>query len=161
MVGKTEKKTHNTNYFRYESLEEIERKVEVGEVISGFTLESTGDDTWVAFGDNGKKVNIVRINKLTKTPKRRECGFMYMRCEIGPQVDNPNMTVDGLEMVMVQYWLFCHLSTTKRIVLEGSLQLSMMTGRCVMTWGTEKPPIYAKHYFKTIFSMRLLSTLPF
>ena len=103
---KTEKKTYNNNYFRYESLEEIERKVEVGEVISGFTLESTGDDTWVAFGDNGKKVNIVRINKLTKMPKRRECGFMYMRCEIGPQVDNPNMTVDGLEMIMVRYCLF-------------------------------------------------------
>ena len=111
---KTEKKTYNNNYFRYESLEEIERKVEVGEVISGFTLESTGEDTWVAFGDNGKKVNIVCINKLTKMPKRRECGFMYMRCEMGPQVDNPNMTVDVLEMNMVQYCLFFDICLQQR-----------------------------------------------
>jgi hypothetical protein len=101
-----EKKTYNNQYFRYESFEEVRRKFEAGEVISGFTLESTGSDTWVAYGDHGKKVNIVRINKVTRVEKRKECGFLYIKCELGLNVDDSNMTVDGLAANMVNYCLF-------------------------------------------------------
>ena len=90
------RRKHTRTNFRYKSLQEVKRKLEVGEVISGFILELTGDDTWVAFGDNGKRVNIVRINKLTHVQKREECESLYMRCKLGSSVDNPNMTVDGL-----------------------------------------------------------------
>ena len=75
-------------------------------MISRFTLESSGKDTWVAFGDSGKKVNIVFINKQTHVPKRRECAFLYMTCEIGPNVDNPLMIGYILEANMVQDYLF-------------------------------------------------------
>ena len=74
-------------------------------MISGFTLESAGNDTWVAFGDNGKKVNIFRINKLTLVEKKKKCGFLYIKYELGPDVDNPNMTVDGLEANMANHCL--------------------------------------------------------
>ena len=67
--NKTEKKTQNNKYFRNESLQEVERKLEADEVISEFTLESTGNDTLVAFGDHGKKVNIICINKLALVEK--------------------------------------------------------------------------------------------
>ena len=104
--NKTEKKTYNNLYFRYKSLQEVKRGLEAGEVISGFTLGSTGKDTWVVFDDHGNKVNSVRINKLTLVEKRRECGFLYTNCELGLTVDNPNMIVDRLEANMVNYCLF-------------------------------------------------------
>ena len=51
--NKTGNKTHNNNHFRHEYVEEVKRKLEVGEMISGFLLESTGtNDTLVAFGGN-------------------------------------------------------------------------------------------------------------
>ena len=53
--NKTEKKTLNKNYFRYESPEGVKQKLEVGEVISRFKLESIGTDTWLVFGYNGKR----------------------------------------------------------------------------------------------------------
>ena len=80
--------------------------MEADEVISGFTLESTGSDTWVAYGDHGKKVNIVRIIKLILVEKRKECVFLYIKYELGLNVDNTNLTVDGLELNMVNCCLF-------------------------------------------------------
>jgi len=71
----TENKTYNNQSFRLESLQEVKRKLEAGVVIPGFALAPTGNDTCVAYGDDGKKVNIVRINKLTRVKKRNECGF--------------------------------------------------------------------------------------
>jgi hypothetical protein len=68
-------------------------------------LESHGDDTWVAFGDHGSKVSIVRINKVTNARKRRECGFKYIECEIGEVIDSQDMTVSDLETIMVRYCL--------------------------------------------------------
>ena len=38
--------------------------------------------------------------------KRKECGFLYIRCELGSKIDNPNMEVDGLEENMVNFCLF-------------------------------------------------------
>ena len=70
-------------------------------MISGFALESTGNDTWVVFGDNGKKVNIVHTNKLTHVHNQKWCGCLYTRCELESKVYNPNMTVYGLEATMV------------------------------------------------------------
>ena len=70
--NKTKKKTYNNNYFRYKSLQEVKRKLELGEAMSGFTLESTGNGMLVMFGDDGKKVNIIHINKLTLVEKRKE-----------------------------------------------------------------------------------------
>jgi len=102
----TDTKTYNNYYFRYESLQDVRRKLEAGKVISRFILKSTGSDMWVAYGDHGKKVNIVLINKLTLVKKRNECGFLYMKYELGLNVDNSNMTVDGLEPNMVNYCLF-------------------------------------------------------
>ena len=101
-----EKKTYNDQYFRYASFEEVRRKFEAGEVISGFTLESTGNDTRVEYGDHGKKIKIVRINKVTCVKKRKECGFLYIKYEIGLSVDDSNRTVDGLEVNIENYCVF-------------------------------------------------------
>ena len=63
-TDKTKKKIYNNNNFRYKPLQEVKRTLEAGEVISGFIMKSIGHGMCVAFGDNGKKVNIVHINKL-------------------------------------------------------------------------------------------------
>jgi hypothetical protein len=68
-------------------------------VLCGFTLEEFGDDTWVAFGDHGSKVSIVRINKVTNARRRRECGFKFIECEIGEVIDNPDMRFNDLEAI--------------------------------------------------------------
>ena len=46
-------------------------------MISGFTLEPTINDTWVAFGDNGKKANIIHINKHTHLWRREHIAAFY------------------------------------------------------------------------------------
>jgi hypothetical protein len=68
-------------------------------------LEELGDNTWVACCDHGSKVSIVCINKLINTRRRRECGSNYIECKIGEVINNPDMTVNDLEAIMVRYRL--------------------------------------------------------
>ena len=75
-------------------------------MISGFILELIENDTWAEFGDYRKKVNIVYINKFRYFEQRKECGLLYIICELGPTVDDPHMTLDGLKANMVNYYLF-------------------------------------------------------
>ena len=81
-------------------------------------MESTGDDTWVAFGDNGKNVTTICINKLTDVPKRQEYDFIYTKYDIGFKVENPNMTVDGLKNILLQFCLFLPFDYNKKRVFE-------------------------------------------
>ena len=131
-TNKIKKKIYNNPYFQYEFLQKVKRKLEVGEVISGFTLDSTGNSMWVAFGDNGKKVNCVRINTLPRVEEREECGFLYITCELGPNVDNPNMTVDELEESMANYCLFLRYAYNKEDHFGRGLYSSMIIGSCAM-----------------------------
>ena len=80
--GDGEGREYNNNYYRYESLEEIESKLEEGEVISAFQKEDFGDDLFVMFGRQLEKCNIVQL-KVVQAEVREECGMKYTTRKLG------------------------------------------------------------------------------
>ena len=99
MIGrKRERRRYNNNYYRYESLAEIKRKLTEGEVISAFTLEDHEDAIFVAFGDGGETCNVVQM-RMKGDRVQRECGMRYMQYELE---DLEDYVVDKLKVVALE-----------------------------------------------------------
>ena len=67
-------------YYQYESLKEIERKIRLGEVISGFTMKDDPSKMVVAYGTRQRSglMNCVEVQRINKGIARKCVGLAYV-----------------------------------------------------------------------------------
>ena len=69
-------------YYQYHSLEDVERKMRIGEVLSGFTLKGNNEKIIISYGD-GRRSSVMRCIGITRQNKgkARKCIRMaYVKC---------------------------------------------------------------------------------
>ena len=73
-------------YYQYTILDEIVRKMQTGEVISGFMIEGS-DKICVAYGKNrrGEKMNVIGIQRVNKGRGHNVLGMAYVKCVLDPE----------------------------------------------------------------------------
>ncbi len=71
-------------YYQYENMEEIERKIQLGEVISGFTLKADPSKLIVGYGGNRRSglINCVEVRRLNKGRAKKCVGLAYVKVEL-------------------------------------------------------------------------------
>ena len=92
-------------YYQYESLEVIERKIRVGEVISGFTLKGSATKLFVAYGESrrGGKMNFVEVKRLNKGIAKKFVGLAFTKVVLTKSFID--YEVDVVESKMDHYFL--------------------------------------------------------
>jgi len=92
-------------YYQYESLEVIERKIRVGEVISGFTLKGSATKLFVAYGESrrGGKMNFVEVKRLNKGSARKFVGLAFTKVVLGKSMID--YEVDMIDSRIDHYFL--------------------------------------------------------
>ena len=100
-------------YFQYESLEEIERKIRLGDVISGFTLKSDPSKLIVAYGPDRRSgiMNCVEVQRLNRGDARKCVGLAFTKVELkNNEADMMiDCDVDCVESCMDHYFLMLPL----------------------------------------------------
>jgi hypothetical protein len=78
-----ENRDHWKIYYQYNSLEDVVRKMQTGEVISGFMIEGS---EYVAYGNNccGGEMHVIGIQRVNKGRGHTVLGMAYVNCVHDP-----------------------------------------------------------------------------
>ena len=106
--SKGPKKEYPRNYYRYESMEEIEEKIMEGQVLSGLTTmkdEDTHleDHIWLVYGKKGSRVSIVPLQLNYDEDTETLIGLSYHTYELQKGSVIQDMTTEELEIHTSQY----------------------------------------------------------
>jgi len=99
-------------YYQYKTLEEIERRMSLGEVLSGFTFEGNGDNIMIAYGEKRRSglMNCIGITRLRKGVAKKVVGLAFVKCQLD---DTSNVIkdvdVEILESKMKHYCIMLPL----------------------------------------------------
>ena len=99
-------------YYQYKTLEEIERRMSLGEVLSGFTFEGSGNNIMIAYGEKRRSglMNCIGITRLRKGVAKKVVGFAFVKCQLD---DTSNVIkdvdVEILESKMKHYCIMLPL----------------------------------------------------
>ena len=99
-------------YYQYKTLEEIERRMSLGEVLSGFTFEGNGDNIMVAYGERRHSglMSCIGITRLMKGVARKCVGLAFVKCQLD---DTGNIIkdvdIETLESKMKHYYIMLPL----------------------------------------------------
>ena len=101
-----------TMYYQYKTLEEIERRMSLGEVLSGFTFEGNGDNEMIAYCERRRSglLICIWITRLNRGVTRKCVGLAFVKCQLG---DTSNILEDvdvqTLESKMKHYCIMLPL----------------------------------------------------
>ena len=100
-------------YYQYDSVEQIERKMKLGEVISGFTLKNRNDILMVAYGETHRRefMNCVELKRQNKGVAHKFVGLAYVQFEMTKDKLNflEEVHVSTTELRMDHYFLMLPL----------------------------------------------------
>ena len=86
--GESKKRTPRM-YYQYKTLEDIERKISQGEVLSGFTFCGNCDKIIVAYGERRRSgyMNCIGVTRLNKGSSFKCVGLAYVKCKLDDACD--------------------------------------------------------------------------
>ena len=99
-------------YYNYDSLEEIKRRMSLGEVLSGFTIRGNCDKLMISYGAKLRSgsMNCIGITRMNKGESRKFVGFTFVKCKLDMEdTVMINMNVDIIESRMEHYFLMLPL----------------------------------------------------
>ena len=75
-------------YYQYKTLEEIERRMSLGEVVSGFTFEGNGDKIIISYGERRRSglMSCIEVQRLNKGEARKCVGLAYVKCQLDKNI---------------------------------------------------------------------------
>ena len=93
-------------YHQYKTLDEIERRMSLGEVLSDFTFEGNGDNIMIAYGEHCRLglMSCIGITRLNKGFAQKCVGLAFVKCQLD-DTDNilEDVDVETLESRMKHY----------------------------------------------------------
>ena len=104
-------------YYQYNTLDEVLRRFESGEVLSGFTVEGGGENIMIAYGTKRRSrlVNCISISRLNSGQSTKCIGLAYVKCQLDEQSDELfGVDVDGVEELIDHYCLLLPLIQDSR-----------------------------------------------
>ena len=93
-------------YYQYKTLKEIDRRMSLGEVLSGFTFEGNGDNIMIAHGERQRSglMSCIGITRLNKGVARKCVGLAFIKCQVDDTSDTlEDVDVETLESKMKHY----------------------------------------------------------
>ena len=93
-------------YYQYKTLEEIERRMSLGEVLSGFTFEGNGDNIMIVYGERRRSglMSCIGITRLNMGVARKYVGLTFVKCQLDDTSNIPeDVDVKTLENKMKHY----------------------------------------------------------
>ena len=99
-------------YYQYKTLEEIERSMSLGEVLSGFTFEGNGDNIMIAYGERRRfsLLSCIGITRLKKGVAQKCAGLAFVKCRLDDAGNIlENVDVETLESKMKHYCIMLPL----------------------------------------------------
>ena len=87
-------------YYQYKTLEEIERKIMLGEVLSGFTFHGNSEKIVIAYGGQRRSglMNCIGITRLNKGTCRKCVGLAFVKCKLDEETNIlSNVSVSAIE----------------------------------------------------------------
>jgi len=102
-------------YNQYVSLEEIKRKMRVGEVMSGFTFQGNTDKIIIAYGEHRRSgvMKCIGITRYEKDYSKHCIGIAYVKCELDNTMENAlysqEIDVKEVESMIKHYCLLLPL----------------------------------------------------
>ena len=76
-------------YYQYATFEELEKKLRLGEVLSGFTFKGNCDQIIIAYGERRRAgfMNYVGVTRMNKGESRKCIGLAYVKCRFDEKDD--------------------------------------------------------------------------
>ena len=102
-------------YNQYVSLEEIKRKMRVGEVMSGFTFQGNTDKIIIAYGEHRRSgvMKCIGITRCEKGKSKKCIGLAYVKCQLDNTTENAlysqEIDVKEVESMIEHYCLLLPL----------------------------------------------------
>jgi hypothetical protein len=99
-------------YYQYKTLDQIEKRIKFGVVISGFTLAGDDDRIMVTYGTKRRSglMNCISISRLDRESSRKCLGLAYVTCKLDEQVETLfAVEVKAVEEIIGHYCLLLPL----------------------------------------------------
>ena len=99
-------------YYQYKSLDEVTRRVNSGEVLSGFTLKGGDEKIMIAYGPKRRSgfMNCISISRVNPGQSTKCIGLSYVKCQLDSQSDDlSNVDVGVVEEAIDHYCLMLPL----------------------------------------------------